>query len=141
MPYYFGADRIARLASLNIEQFLGLGVSIFEEVIAGEWLGETTTRAGKCRMSVGIASLGVADAVKGHADLAIQPVSELIHVGGADYLGPVPNVVQFVSVFSAAIVSGSKQVETSKRLIAFLGSTKTDAAIKDSGMERLTKSR
>jgi hypothetical protein len=36
LPYYFGADRIARLASLNIEQFLGLGASIFEEVIAGE---------------------------------------------------------------------------------------------------------
>ena len=36
LPYYVGADRIARLASLNIEQFLGLGASIFEEVIAGE---------------------------------------------------------------------------------------------------------
>ena len=36
LPYYFGADRIARLASLNIEQFLGLGASIFEEIIAGE---------------------------------------------------------------------------------------------------------
>jgi hypothetical protein len=38
LPYYFGADRIARLASLNIEQFLGLGASIFEEVIAGEMM-------------------------------------------------------------------------------------------------------
>ncbi len=36
LPYYFGADRIARLASVNIQQFLGLGASIFEEVIAGE---------------------------------------------------------------------------------------------------------
>ncbi|HXT71685.1 MAG TPA: hypothetical protein VN700_18155 [Vicinamibacterales bacterium] len=38
LPYYYGADRIARLASLNIQQFLGLGASIFEEVLAGELL-------------------------------------------------------------------------------------------------------
>ena len=36
LPYYFGADRVARLAALNIQQFLGLGASIFEEIIAGE---------------------------------------------------------------------------------------------------------
>ncbi len=38
LPYYFGPDRIARLASLNIEQFLGLAGTIFEEVIAAELL-------------------------------------------------------------------------------------------------------
>ena len=36
LPYYFGVERVARLASLNIQQFLGLGASIFEEIIAGE---------------------------------------------------------------------------------------------------------
>lgn len=36
LPYYYGAERVARLASLNIQQFLGLGAAIFEEVIAGE---------------------------------------------------------------------------------------------------------
>jgi hypothetical protein len=38
VPYYFGPDRVARLASLNIEQFLGLAGSIFEEVISAELL-------------------------------------------------------------------------------------------------------
>ncbi|MGO8898786.1 MAG: hypothetical protein ACLQU5_10630 [Isosphaeraceae bacterium] len=38
LPYYYGPDRIARLASLNIEQFLGLAGTIFEEVIAAELL-------------------------------------------------------------------------------------------------------
>lgn len=38
LPYYFGPERIARLASLNIEQFLGLAGTIFEEVIAAEVL-------------------------------------------------------------------------------------------------------
>lgn len=36
LPYYFGATRIARLASLNIEQCLGLSAPLFEEVIAAE---------------------------------------------------------------------------------------------------------
>jgi len=38
LPYYYGPDRIAGLASLNIEQFLGLAGTIFEEVIAAELL-------------------------------------------------------------------------------------------------------
>lgn len=38
LPYYFGPERIARLASLNIEQFLGLTGALFEEVIAAELL-------------------------------------------------------------------------------------------------------
>jgi hypothetical protein len=36
LPYYYGPERIARLASLNIEQFLGLAGAAFEEVIAAE---------------------------------------------------------------------------------------------------------
>ena len=38
LPYYYGAARIARLASLNIQQFLGLGGEIFEESAAAELL-------------------------------------------------------------------------------------------------------
>jgi hypothetical protein len=38
LPYFFGPDRIARLASLNIQQFLGLAGDIFEEVAAAALL-------------------------------------------------------------------------------------------------------
>ena len=86
-------------------------------------------------------TLGVAEVIKGNADLSIQPASELIGVAGADYVGPVPMDVQFVSVFSAAVVNGSKRVEASKRLIAYLVSDKVDVAITKSGMERPAKSR
>lgn len=44
LPYYFGPERIARLASLNIQQFLGLAGSLFEEVLARELLREGTQR-------------------------------------------------------------------------------------------------
>ena len=43
IPYYFGAKRVARLASLNIEQFLGLSGGVFEEVIAAELIRTETT--------------------------------------------------------------------------------------------------
>jgi hypothetical protein len=36
LPYYFGSERVARLASLNIQQFLGLGSEVFEEAAAAE---------------------------------------------------------------------------------------------------------
>lgn len=42
VPYYFGVERIARLASLNIQQFLGLGADIFEESTAAELLRRTS---------------------------------------------------------------------------------------------------
>lgn len=43
LPYYFGSDRIARLASLNIQQFLGLGSEIFEEAAAKELIHQSST--------------------------------------------------------------------------------------------------
>ena len=34
IPYYYGAERLARLASLNIQQFLGLSANIFEGLLS-----------------------------------------------------------------------------------------------------------
>lgn len=43
LPYYYGAARISRLASLNIQQFLGLAGEIFEESAAAELLRKATS--------------------------------------------------------------------------------------------------
>ena len=40
LPYYYGPERIARLASLNIAQFLGLAGDGFEELISAELIGK-----------------------------------------------------------------------------------------------------
>ena len=77
----------------------------------------------------------VAAVVKGDAELAIQPVSELLHVPGADFVGTIPAPIQYISVFSAAATpNGSDQA---KQLITFLASPAASAAIRDSGMEPL----
>ena len=82
-----------------------------------------------------ITNTGVAAVAKGDAEIAIQPVSELLHVPGADFVGPIPAEIQYVSVFSTAMVAGSKEPQASKRLIAFLASENAMRAIKKSGME------
>lgn len=82
-----------------------------------------------------ITNTGVAAVVSGEAEIAIQPVSELLHVPGADFVGTIPAEIQYISVFSAAMVSKSKQPEASKRLIAFLTSENAMSTIKKSGME------
>jgi len=82
-----------------------------------------------------ITNTGVAAVAKGDAGIAIQPVSELLNVPGADFVGTIPKEIQYVSVFSAAMVAGSKEPEASKWLIAFLASETATRAIKKSGME------
>jgi hypothetical protein len=42
LPYYYGPERISRLASLNIQQFLGLAGEVFEESSAAELLRKAT---------------------------------------------------------------------------------------------------
>jgi molybdate transport system substrate-binding protein len=78
---------------------------------------------------------GVAAVVKGDAEMAIQPVSELLPVPGVDFVGTIPAEVQKVNVYASAIVTGSKEAEASKRLIVFLSSAGATTAIKKSGME------
>ena len=76
----------------------------------------------------------VATVATGEAEIAIRPVSELINVPGIDYVGPVPKEVQCLSICSAAIVVGSRQVDAGQRLIHFLGSEAAEAVIRRSGM-------
>jgi molybdate transport system substrate-binding protein len=73
----------------------------------------------------------------GGADLAILPVSEIVHAAGVDFAGSIAAEIQFVQVFSAAVVAGSGEIEGSKRLIEFLTSARASEAIRNSGMEPL----
>jgi molybdate transport system substrate-binding protein len=86
-----------------------------------------------------LSAVGVPAVARGDVEIALQPLSELIHAPGAEVVGNVPAELQFVSVFSAAIVAGAEHVEAARQLIAFLASGSADAAVKDNGMERLTK--
>jgi len=86
-----------------------------------------------------LSSVGVPAVARGDVEIALQPLSELIHAPGAVVVGNVPAELQFTSVFSAAIVAGSEHVEAARQLIAYLASRFVDAALEDNGLERVPK--
>jgi len=68
--------------------------------------------------------------------LAIQPVSEIIHAAGFDFVGPIPAELQYISVFSAAVLKDAKEPEAARKLIAFLSSEKALRVVQKNGMDR-----
>jgi len=50
-------------------------------------------------------------------------------------VGTIPAEIQYISVFSAAVVKGAAQPDAGQKLIDFLASDKARAAITNSGME------
>jgi molybdate transport system substrate-binding protein len=79
--------------------------------------------------------VSLATVASGEVEIEIRPVSELLNVPGIDFVGPVPEELQYLSSFSAGIVAGSQQVDAGQRLIHFLGSEAAEAAIRKSGMD------
>ena len=77
---------------------------------------------------------GVAAVARGEVELAIQPESELLHVSGTDFVGPLPVQAQFISVFSAALVLGSSNSAAARQLMDFLSSQKARATLPGNGM-------
>ena len=82
---------------------------------------------------------GAAAVGRGEAEIGLQQVSEVLAVPGVDYVGTIPADVQYVTIYAAAVVNGSSQIDASRRLIAFLSSDRAMAAITKSGMEPLAK--
>jgi molybdate transport system substrate-binding protein len=78
---------------------------------------------------------------RGGAEIGFQQISELKPVKGIDIIGPLPDSLQQVTIFSAGIPVGAKQPEAAKQLIDFLASPAAADAIRDSGMEPIATER
>ena len=76
---------------------------------------------------------------RGEAEIGFQQISELKPISGIELVGPLPDQVQKITIFSAGIVTGSKEPEAAKSLIAFLSSPSATQAIIASGMEPVTR--
>jgi molybdate transport system substrate-binding protein len=72
---------------------------------------------------------------RGEAELGFQQISELKPIPGIDIVGPLPDALQKVTVFSAGIATVSKEPEAGKALIKFLGSPAARETILNSGLE------
>jgi len=119
-----------------------------QTLLRAKGIATTSSTGGVYLSTVLIQKLGIADQVKGKIsfaaaasvakgenDIGIQQVSELLGVQGVDFVGTLPEGVQLVTTYSAAIVEGSKEIEKAKKLIAFLTSDAAAPAITRSGME------
>jgi molybdate transport system substrate-binding protein len=96
--------------------------------------------ADKVNVKVAPRGTGAAAMVaSGEADVGLLPVSEIVHAPGIELAGVIAEEIQLNQVFAAAVVAGSNEIESAKRLIAFLASERASAAIKGGGMEPLAK--
>ncbi len=107
------------------------GVYVSSEMFAK--LGIADAMKGKARM---IPATPVGEIVaKGEAEIGMQQISELKPVPGIDIVGPLPNDLQKITVFSAGIATVSKEPEAGKALIQFLASPAARAEIVNSGLD------
>ena len=72
---------------------------------------------------------------RGEAEIGFQQISELLPIEGLDYVGPLPDEVQKVTIFSAGIAVGAKNLPGARELIEFLASPATIPAIEKAGLE------
>jgi molybdate transport system substrate-binding protein len=72
---------------------------------------------------------------RGEAEIGFQQIAELRPVSGIDIVGPLPNDLQKITVFSAGIATVSKEPDAGKALIKFLASPAAKDALVKSGLD------
>lgn len=75
---------------------------------------------------------------QGEAEIGFQQISELKPVAGIDIVGPLPDDLQQITVFSAGIASVSKEPDAGRALIRFLASPQARDELVKSGMEPIS---
>lgn len=72
---------------------------------------------------------------RGDVEIGFQQVSELIHVGGIDFLGPLPPDVQQITIYTSGIHTDASKPDAAKALARYLSSPAAAAVIRKNGME------
>jgi molybdate transport system substrate-binding protein len=121
-------------------------------LLAAKTVGYTSGPSG-VYMGTLVERMGIADEVKakfrsvpsggtigtivasGDCEIGFQQVSELVHIPGIDYIGPLPAEVQRVTVFSCGLQTGAPQPGAAKALAAFLTTAAARAVMQKHGLE------
>jgi molybdate transport system substrate-binding protein len=85
----------------------------------------------------GIGAVGKAVA-DGKAEIGIHGTYELLSVAGLDFVGPIPDRLQKMMVYSAMIPAEAKGGNAAKTLARFLSSEIAIPLIRQKGMEPIT---
>jgi molybdate transport system substrate-binding protein len=89
---------------------------------------------GKIVISPADTPVGVVVA-RGGAEIGFQQVSELVHVKGIDYLGPLPADIQETTVFAAALHKDARSPDAARALVNFLSAPGAAPVIRKAGMD------
>jgi len=73
----------------------------------------------------------------GEVEMAVQQISELLPVTGAEFVGPFPPELQLYTVFSAGVSTASKDREAAKALINTLTAPAMVQLLKAKGLEHI----
>jgi molybdate transport system substrate-binding protein len=107
---------------------------------SGLYFERLTDRLGIADEMKGKVTLGpsgrVAEIVaRGEVEIAVQQISELLPVAGAEFVGPFPPEVQLYTLFSVAVGTSSKEPNAAKALVNFLATPAAASVIKSKGLE------
>ncbi|MCZ7658840.1 MAG: substrate-binding domain-containing protein [Xanthobacteraceae bacterium] len=114
-------------------------------------VGYTRSGASGLHFARVIARLGLAEAVarkavvqdgfvgelaaRGEVELAVQQLSELAAVDGVDIVGPIPEALQQVTTFSAAVLARAAAPAEAGAIIRYLASAAAAPAMRACGLE------
>lgn len=72
---------------------------------------------------------------RGEVEIGLQQVSEILPVGGADYVGQIPDRLQKFTMFSGGITRVARNPQSARRLLAYLASHQAVPAIVATGLD------
>lgn len=72
---------------------------------------------------------------RGEVEIAVQQISELLPVAGAEFVGPFPQELQLYTLFAVAVGAGSKDAKAAKELVDFLTTPAAASVVKAKGLE------
>jgi molybdate transport system substrate-binding protein len=71
---------------------------------------------------------------RGEVEIGFQAISAILSIEGADFVGPIPDELQEISMFSAGIMEPAANPEDAGRLITFLSSEAVASIIESTGL-------
>ena len=124
-------------------------------LLAAKSIAYSDSSSGTYLSTVGFKKLGIADEVadksrkvrgppsgepvaavvaRGESEIGFQQVSELIHVPGVTFVGPLPAELQPGFTFAGAVTKSAREAEAARALIAFLAAPETTPIKVEAGL-------
>jgi molybdate transport system substrate-binding protein len=72
---------------------------------------------------------------RGDVEMAVQQISELMPVAGIDIVGPLPQEVQKISVFTAGVFHAARNPDGAQKLISYLADRRLAPVLIGKGLE------